>query len=312
MKIRLLFTLILLTLTINSFSQNSGPGFAQINDFPNPNRSVFWLRTSIPAGSVALFTMCGTNYIKMSADTIFMNSLVTRNDTSVYKLVGIGQDSMLKAFIPKYLLPKDTINLYSSILNKLNISDTTGKWLNYRYLPSNFDTLNTNELQTLSITGRNITLSQSGNTVTIPIPIYDSIPGKPSALILTTTGTSGSATLTGTTINIPNYTYTAPLADYTNTTTTTGTTGNAVFYLTSDKTLSGTALFTNINSIQPIVNDASLNYSYGWTISGDKKTLTINVKVATGINIGILGLTLLGIPANVPVSTIVNVLVKGS
>lgn len=139
---------------------------------------------------------------------------------------------------------------------------------------------------------------------------YNDLSGKPTiplAITLTTTGTTGSATLVGSTLNIPLY---VGVSDYTSTTTTTS--GNAIFYLTSDGTSTGTALYTNITYVQPVVNDATLNYTYGWIISVDKKTLTINTKVSTGINIALLGLTLLGTPANVPNGTIVSVLVKGN
>lgn len=101
-----------------------------------------------------------------------------------------------------------------------------------------------------------------------------------------------------------------PIQDYVNKVGTTGTTGNAVFYLTSDKTASGTALFTVDPLVFPIVNDATQNYTYGWTLSGDKKTLTVNVKSSAGINVSLVSLTLLGAPVNVPAGTQVQILVK--
>jgi len=100
-----------------------------------------------------------------------------------------------------------------------------------------------------------------------------------------------------------------PSLDYVNTAATTA--GNAVFYLTSDKTINGTALFGSVTSVTPIVNDAAVNYTYGWTVSPDKKTLTVNTRSSAGINVALLSLTLLGVPANVANGTAVTVLVKG-
>ncbi len=58
----------------------------------------------------------------------------------------------------------------------------------------------TNEIQTLSINGNTLTIS-NGNSITIPSSISYPI----GTLTLTTTGTSGPATLEGTTLNIPQY-----------------------------------------------------------------------------------------------------------
>jgi len=103
-----------------------------------------------------------------------------------------------------------------------------------------------------------------------------------------------------------------PKEDYTNTGAIAGGAGNVIFYLTSDKTASGTALYSNVTYVNPIVNDAAINYTYGWTISGDKKTLTVNVKAATGLYVALLNLTLLGTPANVANGVSVSVLAKGN
>lgn len=98
--------------------------------------------------------------------------------------------------------------------------------------------------------------------------------------------------------------------DYTNNATTTS--GVSVYYLTSDKTISGTALYSNVTSVLPIINDANNNYTYGWTISGDKKTLTVTSKASQATFISLLGLSLLGAPANVANGTTVSVTVKGN
>lgn len=136
MKSKLLLVL-LLVLSVTSFAQNSGPGYAQLNDFSMPfMRSVFWLRSAIPAGSIPILTMSGTNSFRIHTDSVFMNTLATRNDTTVYKLVQIGSDAMLRAFIPSYLVYNDTIQLSNRINLKLNISDTSGKWLSLGYVPN--------------------------------------------------------------------------------------------------------------------------------------------------------------------------------
>lgn len=90
----------------------------------------------------------------------------------------------------------------------------------------------------------------------------------------------------------------------------TATTGVATFYLTTNGLSSGTAIFTNVNDILSIVNDATTNYTYGWSISTDKKTLTVTSKYSPGLVVGLL--TLLGVPVNVPNGTSVSVLVKGN
>lgn len=137
MKTRLLIAIALLLLCFPVHSQNSGAGYAQINDFSMPfMRSVFWLRSAIPAGSVPILTMSGTNSVRIHTDTTFINTLVNRNDTVVYKLVQIGSDAMLRAFVPSYLVYRDTLNLSNRIDLKLSIQDTTNRWLNIGYVPS--------------------------------------------------------------------------------------------------------------------------------------------------------------------------------
>lgn len=156
----------------------------------------------------------------------------------------------------------------TSDLNK-PISTATQTALNGK-LSMEVDGSVTNELQTLSISGSNLSIS-SGNTVALPIAV-----------------------------------------DYTNTVAVAGGAGNAVFYLTSDKTSTGTALYTTVTYVNPVVNDSTVNYTYGWSYNAGTKALTVNVKQATGINVALLGLTLLGVPANVANGVNVQVLVKGN
>lgn len=91
--------------------------------------------------------------------------------------------------------------------------------------------------------------------------------------------------------------------------------GNAIFYLTKDKTSTGIALFpnsVNVVTILPIVNDSLNNYTYGWSYNATTKALTVNVKVSSGINVAALGLNLLGAPVNVSNGTNIQILVKGT
>lgn len=124
-----------------------------------------------------------------------------------------------------------------------------------------------------------------------------------------------SISMTNTGSGNPSYDYTSgtifvPKADYSNTTTTTS--GNAVFYLTTTGLLSGEALYTNVTHVTPVINDSAYNYTYGWTLSADKKTLTVTAKVSSQTAVALIGLTVLGVPTNVTNGTSVSVLVKGN
>lgn len=164
-----------------------------------------------------------------------------------------------------------------------------------------------------SLTGKPTTLSGYGITDAYPLTgnpsNFINQSGARTAISLTTTGT-GSATYNNTTgvLNIP--TPITPLADYTNTVAVAGGAGNATFYLTNDKTSTGIALYTNINYVSPIVNDATNNYTYGWAYNPTTKALTVNVRANTGLTV--LGLQVLGAPANIANGTNVQILVKGT
>lgn len=160
---------------------------------------------------------------------------------------------------------------------------------------SEVDGSTSNELQTLSLSGQSISIS-SGNTIVIPTQT-------------TAVTISSSNTLITVSGSHPNFTIGSPLiADYTNTVSTTG--GVATFYLTSDKTATGTALYSNVTYVNPVVNDVTTNYIYGWTLSGDKKTLTISAKNSSLVTI--LSISVVAAPTNVVNGTIVSVLVKGN
>lgn len=100
--------------------------------------------------------------------------------------------------------------------------------------------------------------------------------------------------------------------DYTNTSTITSS-GNVTFYLTNDKTSTGTALFSNVSYVCPLVNDSTVNYTYQWTTyNATTKSITVNVKATPVLNVSALSLTLLGVPANAANGTPVQVLIKGN
>lgn len=100
--------------------------------------------------------------------------------------------------------------------------------------------------------------------------------------------------------------------DYTNSASVSGGAGQAVFYLTSDKTSTGSALYpTGLDVVLPIINDANNNYAYGWSYNSTTKALTVTAKQSAATFISLLGVSLLGAPANVANGTTINIFVKG-
>lgn len=106
------------------------------------------------------------------------------------------------------------------------------------------------------------------------------------------------------------------LPDYVNVKPTAGGAGNVIFYLTKDGTATGQALFSNVLYVNPIVNNSGANYTYGWSLSTDKKVLTVNVKtnVSTNALFNLLGglVPVLSPPSNVADGVNVSILVKGT
>ena len=82
--------------------------------------------------------------------------------------------------------------------------------------------------------------------------------------------------------------------------------GNVIIYLTDTGTLAGNAVFASVTAVMPFVNDSTRSYTYGWSVSPDLKTLTVNTKVSPAIGM------LLGVPTNVAIGTTVNVTVVGT
>lgn len=271
----------------------------------------------------------------LSLSTRINNKLNVLDTTNKWKSINYTPNATeintALGFIP--LKPSDTVSLNNRINQKLSIADTTGKWYPRYSNPSNYLTASdTNSLSnrinnklgypdTISLSNRINLKLNSSDTLSISNRINTKLTSTDTISLSSRINAKYTLPSSGTTAQYLNglgnlVTFptipTIPIPDYTNTVAISGGSGNAVFYLTSDKTASGTALYTNILTVQPIVNDAALNYTYSWTISSDKKTLTVNVKAAVGLNVSLVGLTLLGVPSNVANGTVVNVLVKGN
>lgn len=86
--------------------------------------------------------------------------------------------------------------------------------------------------------------------------------------------------------------------------------GVATFYLTDTGLLTGAAIFTDVfmESINLSISDAAAAYQMAYSLSGDKKTLTVTVNKLTTSNIltGILG------QAAAPNGTVVRLLIFGN
>jgi hypothetical protein len=113
--------LIGITLCLSVITLKAQQGFLNLNDFNplnNPqgwpfNESIYWLRGTTPPGGTRIMVYRGTLQARFLQDTILFPKLSIREDANPYKLIWIGQDSMLRAITPPYL----------------KITDTTGKWL---------------------------------------------------------------------------------------------------------------------------------------------------------------------------------------
>lgn len=87
------------------------------------------------------------------------------------------------------------------------------------------------------------------------------------------------------------------------------TSGSLVLYLTSDGTITGTAMFPN--NVFPAtfvatVNDTTINPLFSWVLSNSNKTLTVSCKQLTVV-LGVLGFT-----TNLANGTIVNLSIAGN
>lgn len=285
MKQLLLFLLLLLP-----FASNGQAGYINLNDFPTPYpRSVFWLRGSVPAGTNPIFTISGLNSFKFHTDSVVVDKLAIREDGSPYKLVSITNDGMLNAFTPTYLTSQvnsdwNSVSGASQILNKPAIpaAQVQSDW------------------------------TQAGSGA---VDFIKNKPTIPAAQVSSDWNSVASPTQILNKPSIPLYYHNAILAAGMKTETfaaTVTSAGNAIVYLTDNGLVSGNALYTNVNYVLPLVNDSNVNYTYGYTVSGDKKTLTVNVKSTPAISIALLSLTLLGVPANAANGTALTILVVGN
>lgn len=90
--------------------------------------------------------------------------------------------------------------------------------------------------------------------------------------------------------------------------------GVATYYLTDTGGAGGSALFANVygETLDFEVNDSVNSYRYSWSLSGDRKTLTVTVtrSAPTGL-IALLGLNLTSAPVPTPNGTAVRMTVWG-
>lgn len=233
------------------------------------------------------------NYIYPTDTSVFLPKNLA---AAIYQLKGT------------YLLPADTVGKWAPKGTYIVPSDTVNKWVNINGVYTNPSFIGS--LAYSKLTGTP-TIPSTTTQISEGTNLYYTDTRARTAISLTTNGTTGACTYNSSTgvLNVPIY---ASYTDYVDSAVVSGGAGNAVFYLTNNHTSGGTALYTNVSYINPIINDPTLNYSYGWTVSADKKTLTVNARAAVGINVALVGLTLLGVPSNVPNGTKIYVLVKGN
>lgn len=241
-----------------------------------------------------------------------------------------------------YLIPSDTIYLHNQLDSKLNIIDTINKWQPKGNYLNSFDTtgkwlptgtfIPTNNNQLINGTGfitsyteidplsthTSDTAAMLANYARV-LAFYNKTQSDARYLQLEVDGSiTNEIELPSQTGKIGKYLKTngtiaswdtlhSALPDYFNSSTT--TTGVAIFYLTSNKTSGGTALYTDVTSIIPFINDVNTNFTYGYSLSGDKKTLTVTAKYNPVIIL--LSTSILGSLSNVTNGTIVYITVKG-
>lgn len=100
-------------------------------------------------------------------------------------------------------------------------------------------------------------------------------------------------------------------------TSATSTSGVFTFNLTDDDTSTGTALYGEVyqESLSWFINDATNQYSLGgYTLSANKKVLSISVNRLTFTGVTVLGISVLGSNSNtaVPNGTVMGIQIWGS
>lgn len=120
---KLLALISLLTLPFLSRGQY---GTAQFNNFGIPiyphNFSRFWLNGSIPFGTNPIMEFHGLYKLNIYSDSINIPKLSLAENPNPFKLVWIGQDSVLKAFTPNYVRFSDTTTILSPYIRALEVS----------------------------------------------------------------------------------------------------------------------------------------------------------------------------------------------
>lgn len=287
-------------------------GFVTINDFGLPNNphqfTRFWKRGSIPAGSNPIIDFFGQDNVRFYQDSISSTTLHLK-EASPYKLLTIDANGVFGAYTPSYLLPADTSGKWVSLgtpisafandagyLTGITSSDVTSA---LGYTPGNVSTSGSYSDPTWITSLSQSKISYSGSTSQYirgdgSLATFPSIPSITSPSTYYHNGSLKS--------DVKVMTFTATVSG----------SGNATVYLTDNGISGGNAVFSDVYSVTPFVNDASDNYCYQYSLSGDKKTLTVNAKSSSAVNVALLGLSLLGAPMNVPNGTTIHILVVGN
>lgn len=124
--------------------------------------------------------------------------------------------------------------------------------------------------------------------------------------VIANTAPDQTVTITGATGTYPTFSIPIVFADSAATVS-----DSAVFYLTSNRLSTGTALYTTKPVVSPAVNNIGGNYTFGWTISSDFKKLVVRAKVATNTAvIALIGISVLGSTVAVTTGTVIQIIAK--
>ena len=145
--------------------------------------------------------------------------------------------------------------------------------LDFRYIPVNIDSLNTNELQAVSKAGNNVTLSQSGGTFSVAD--VDSVIGNEGIATFTTTGTGAATWNAGTqTLNIPTPPTAKRIEQYSGTTNASGA-----------YTVTFPVAFSAAPVVQPSIPNQSATNVFFRVTSVSTTGFTVNVFQRSSVNL---------------------------
>jgi len=239
-----------------------------------------------------------------SNDTIFihneLNTKLNISDTAAMllyyknKLVGVLYSSDTSAMLLPYLKIADTTTMLAAYAAKSWVNDSLSNHLTL--IKANRDSLVRHriELNTIeSLPSYGITSTQIAN--------WDTAYANRIATF-TTTGSSGAATFTGNTLNIPNYTlaglgYATPTLDQVTTAGATTTNAVSVGSITPSNLSTGYIPYKSVTSLgnSPIYTDGT-NVGIGTTVSSDllsvaqitndQVTSTSSISLSTGLKYG--------------------------